>query len=502
MTSSTMGRSGHRRSAVAFCALAAALTLAGVILATRTPALAATIVPGQSTPVVGVQSGRCLDVSGASTANGAQTQLWDCTGGINQRWTYTSGKQLTVYGNKCLDAYGHGTGNGTAVVIWDCNGQSNQQWNANANGTITGVQSGLCLDARSAGTANGTKLNLWSCGGGANQQWITPTSPGPSSSASASASVSASSSPSAGPSGTPSTPACSPSVNPLPSASTAATLVRGGFAFTEGPAWVANPGYLLFSDLQSPTGSQGVQPSTIWRYTPATGFEQYIPNAGSNGLAVSTDGTRIIAATHDQRSVTAFNLSDRSRTTLAGQYNGQTFNSPNDLTVAADGTVYFTDPTYQRGNRPDAMNGMTGVFRIRNGRVELVDGTLRQPNGIALSPDGRTLYVAAMGTNQIFRYAIGTDGSIGTRTLFTSMNGPDGVTIDCAGNLYWASNSEGTIHVYTPGGTQLGTITVGRSTTNAAFGGPDGRTLFITSGTPSSGSGIYSVRLNLPGNAY
>lgn len=281
-----------------------------------------------------------------------------------------------------------------------------------------------------------------------------------------------------------------------------ATLLRGGFSFTEGPAWVANPGYLLFSDLQGPTGSQGVQPSTIWRYTPQATFEQFIPNAGSNGLAVTADGTRVVAATHDQRSVSAFNLADRSRTTIASTFNGQVFNSPNDLTIAADGTVYFTDPNYQRGNRPDAMGGMTGVFRVRDGRVELVDGTLRQPNGIVLSPDGRTLYVAAMGTNQIVKYALGGDGSIGARTVFTSMSGPDGVTIDCAGNLYWASNSEGTVHVYAPSGLRLGTITVGPSTTNAAFGGPDGRTLFITSGTPSAGSGIYSVRLNLPGNPY
>jgi len=281
-----------------------------------------------------------------------------------------------------------------------------------------------------------------------------------------------------------------------------ATLLRGGFSFTEGPAWVANPGYLLFSDLGSPAGAQGVQPSTIWRYTQQGTFEQFIPNAGSNGLAVTADGTRVIAATHDQRSVSAFSLADRSRTTVASAYDGRLFNSPNDLTIAADGTVYFTDPNYQRGNRPDAMGGMTGVFRVRNGQVDLVDGTLRQPNGIALSPDGRTLYVAGMGTNQIFKYAVGSDGSIGARSLFTSMNGPDGVTIDCAGNLYWASNSEGTIHVYAPSGAQLGTIAVGRSTTNAAFGGADGRTLFITSGTPSSGTGIYSVRLNLPGNPY
>ncbi|GAA0247960.1 hypothetical protein GCM10010492_54640 [Saccharothrix mutabilis subsp. mutabilis] len=121
--------------------------------------------------IVGGQSGRCVDISGASTANGAQAQLWDCHGGVNQRFTHTAGRQLQVYGNKCLDASNQGTTNGTAVVIWDCNGQTNQQWNVNANGTITGVQSGLCLDANGAATANGTRIILWSCGGGANQQW-------------------------------------------------------------------------------------------------------------------------------------------------------------------------------------------------------------------------------------------------------------------------------------------------------------------------------------------
>ncbi|PWK78654.1 ricin-type beta-trefoil lectin protein [Lentzea atacamensis] len=125
----------------------------------------------QGGTIVGGQSGRCLDISGASTANGAQAQLWDCHGGANQRFTYTSGKQLQVYGNKCLAAGNGGTGNGTAVVIWDCNSQAGQQWTVNANGTITGVQSGLCLDANGAGTANGTRIILWTCNGGGNQQW-------------------------------------------------------------------------------------------------------------------------------------------------------------------------------------------------------------------------------------------------------------------------------------------------------------------------------------------
>jgi hypothetical protein len=125
----------------------------------------------QGAALVGTQSGRCVDVPNSSTANGTQVQLWDCTGGSQQRWTYTAAKQLTVYGTKCLDAYGQGTSNGTPVVIWDCNGGANQQWNVNANGTITGVQSGLCLDANGAGTANGTKIIIWGCHGGANQQW-------------------------------------------------------------------------------------------------------------------------------------------------------------------------------------------------------------------------------------------------------------------------------------------------------------------------------------------
>ncbi|MEU0881036.1 RICIN domain-containing protein [Lentzea sp. NPDC005914] len=121
--------------------------------------------------IVGVQSGRCADVPGATSTNGTQVQLWDCHGGTNQNWTYTSGKQLVVYSTKCLDASGGGTANGTAVVIWDCHGGTNQQWNVNADGTITSAQSNLCLDAYGFGTANGTKLNLWSCSGQANQQW-------------------------------------------------------------------------------------------------------------------------------------------------------------------------------------------------------------------------------------------------------------------------------------------------------------------------------------------
>jgi len=139
---------------------------ANVIAAGYAPAAGG---PGQQ--IVGGPSGRCVDVPNASTTNGTQVQLWDCHTQVNQLWTHTSGRQLTVYGTKCLDAFGQGTTPGTAVIIWDCHGGANQQWNVNPNGTITGVQSGLCVDASGQGTANGTRIILWSCNGQGNQQW-------------------------------------------------------------------------------------------------------------------------------------------------------------------------------------------------------------------------------------------------------------------------------------------------------------------------------------------
>ncbi|KOV58530.1 alpha-galactosidase [Streptomyces sp. NRRL WC-3618] len=129
-------------------------------------------VPGTNgSLVVGKQSGRCLDVFDSTITNGTQAELWDCNGGSNQAWTYTSRKELVVYGNKCLDAYDSGTANGTKVTIWDCHGGNNQKWNVNSDGTITNVNAGLCLDAYGAATANGTQMVLWACGTGDNQKW-------------------------------------------------------------------------------------------------------------------------------------------------------------------------------------------------------------------------------------------------------------------------------------------------------------------------------------------
>ncbi|WP_460395502.1 SMP-30/gluconolactonase/LRE family protein [Actinophytocola sediminis] len=295
---------------------------------------------------------------------------------------------------------------------------------------------------------------------------------------------------------------------PLPSPNPTATKIADGFNFLEGPTWDAATQTLLLSNMYDGTGSQNVQPADILRFTPATGtFTTFIEDAGSNGLAISRDGTSVVAATHDQRSLSSYDLTTGQRSTIAANYQGLLFNSPNDVTVAANGTVYFTDPNFQRANRPDQMSGRTGVFRTTNGVTTLIDDTIRQPNGIELSPDGGTLYVGGNASGRIYQYPVNADGSTGPRSDFAALDGTDGGTVDCAGNVYQATFGDGQVHVFSPAGQPLGTISAGRAATNVAFGGPDRTTLYITSGTPSSGGntgnfGLYRIELNVPGWPY
>ena len=290
--------------------------------------------------------------------------------------------------------------------------------------------------------------------------------------------------------------------NPLPSGPRRADLIKDGFTFLEGPAWDGASGTLLLSHMQNPSGPLGLQSSAILRFTPPATFSTLIADSGSNGLAVTAGGSAALAATHDNRTLSAFRLSDGTRSTVVAGPAGRAFNSPNDLTVAADGTVYFTDPSFQRGTRADEQGGRTRVLRLRGGVVSTVDDTLRLPNGIVLSPDGRTLYVGAFGENMIFKYAVAVDGTIGARTAFARIPAPDGATIDCAGNLYWASYQDGFIHVLSPAGREIGRISAGPQTTNAAFGDVDGRTLYITSSSAGNTFGLYRIRLLLPGSPY
>jgi hypothetical protein len=170
-------RRGWPRLAAAGRLLAAAAAAVTVIaLGAGAVAMAGPAAAASTGQVSAVGAGKCLDVPGSSVTPGTQLDIWTCSGGANQAWAYTSAGQFTVYSGSsqlCLDAAGNRTTPGTKVETWTCNGQANQQWNVNANGTITGVQSGLCLDVTGASTANGALVELWTCNGGSNQQWAT-----------------------------------------------------------------------------------------------------------------------------------------------------------------------------------------------------------------------------------------------------------------------------------------------------------------------------------------
>jgi hypothetical protein len=116
-------------------------------------------------------SGRCLDVTGASTAAGTPTIIWDCHGRINQQWTRTASSELRVFGNSCLDVEGGGTASGTRVIIWPCHGGANQQWSFRPNGSLVGTGSGKCLQAANSGTGNGVGVQIGDCNGTGAQQW-------------------------------------------------------------------------------------------------------------------------------------------------------------------------------------------------------------------------------------------------------------------------------------------------------------------------------------------
>lgn len=156
-------------------AIAATVVVAGAVLSVPHSAHA-----DSTGEVHAVGAGRCLEVPGQSATAGTQLQIWDCSGGSNQVFTYNAAHEVTVSSgdsSMCLDAYGRGTSAGTKVVVWACNGGSNQQWTINADGTVTGVQSGLCLDVTGASTTNGAPVELWTCNGGTNQQWTGLTAP-------------------------------------------------------------------------------------------------------------------------------------------------------------------------------------------------------------------------------------------------------------------------------------------------------------------------------------
>jgi gluconolactonase len=292
--------------------------------------------------------------------------------------------------------------------------------------------------------------------------------------------------------------------------------VAEGFTFIEGPVWVpASEGsYLLFSDIPAnrvqrylPSGDETTRISVF--LDPVTPDDSPAGGVGgSNGLALDLEG-RLILCEHGNRRVARMEA-DGSRTTLAERFEGKRLNSPNDIVFRSSGDAYFTDPSYGLTGQTEGKElEWNGIYRLRHASgksasdtpaVELMSKEVELPNGIGLSPDEKTLYVANSSQRDRLWYAfpVSEDGRLGPgRVHFdgSQLSGPgvpDGFAVDERGNL-WASGPGGIV-VISPEGKHLGTVSVPEVPANAGFGGDDGKTLFITART-----GLYSLRTNVRG---
>jgi gluconolactonase len=246
----------------------------------------------------------------------------------------------------------------------------------------------------------------------------------------------------------------------------------GDFAFTEGPVWVTKDGgYLLFSDIyNNNTMKMSVpnQPSVYRHFT----------NAG-NGNAMDAEG-RLYTAERDGHRVSRTDTKGHVGT-FAGTYKGKRFNSPNDVVVRRDGQVYFSDPASAAVLDKRELD-FNGVFHATpDGKVTLI-AKMTRPNGVALTKDGKTLYVADTTERKIMAYDLDTQGNTSNERVFLSnLDGaPDGLRVAADGNVYIAT---GTVVVYTPQGKLIRTIKLPELAANVEFGGPDLKTLFITART-------------------
>lgn len=277
---------------------------------------------------------------------------------------------------------------------------------------------------------------------------------------------------------------------------TAIEKLADGFQWSEGPVWIADSGFLLLSDVPANRmyrWSEGEGLSVFLEPSGYAGTEKGIfREPGSNGL-VRGEGNTILLADHGNRAVARLDLGTRAKTFLATHFEGKRFNSPNDLVRAADGSIYFTDPPYGLDGldkSPHKELAFNGVYRLLpTGEVELIDDRLTFPNGVVLSPDERTLYVAVSDPDraQIHAYSLDERGRPTGRRLFADMTElarsglpglPDGMAVDAEGNLY--ATGPGGVHVFSPEGVRLGRMDTGTAVANCAFG-EDGKTLFLAS---------------------
>lgn len=286
--------------------------------------------------------------------------------------------------------------------------------------------------------------------------------------------------------------------------------LASGYKWSEGPVWVKDGGYLLFSDVPS---------NVIWKWEPGktpvkflepSGLSGPIPagirEAGSNGLAIDAKGNLIIADS-GSRVIASVDLKTKQRTVLADRYNGKRFNSCNDVAIHRNGTIYFTDPPYglaEGDTSPLKEQPHNGVYRkTPDGHVHLVDGSLSRPNGVALSPDHQTLYIAMSDERRphILAYPLDVEGGAsGDPTILTDFSAelakklpglPDGLKVAKNGTIF--TSAPGGIYVLSPKGKKLGLIATGKATANCAFG-EDGKTLFLTSNDV-----LAKVRLKISG---
>ena len=270
-------------------------------------------------------------------------------------------------------------------------------------------------------------------------------------------------------------------------------VLAEGFRWSEGPVWDRAAGRLLFSDVPSNVVHAWSEKGGLASFLQPSGYTGPEGGGGrepgANGLAFDAKG-RLVLCQHGDRRLSR--LEGGRFVTLVDRFEGKRFNSPNDLVLGADGSIYFTDPPYgltKTFDDPGREIGWNGVYRLApDGRVSVLVKDLRAPNGIGLSPDGRTLYVGQSDPNRpvVMAYDLAGDGAVSNGRVFfdtTSLrkNGPgapDGLKVDRAGNVF--TTGPGGVVVVSPKGEYLGTIVTGVPTANCGFG-DDGSTLYITS---------------------
>ncbi len=259
--------------------------------------------------------------------------------------------------------------------------------------------------------------------------------------------------------------------------------LAGGFTFTEGPAWDRKD-TLYFSDIPNQT-------IHTWSEAKGVGVFKKLKGA-SNGLWFDEKGS-LYACQPAGRAVVRL-TPDGTETVIADSYEGKKLNSPNDLWMAPDGGLYFTDPRYGQMNDLE-LDGFY-VFYVppakTGGKLRRILSDLKKPNGVVGTADGKKLYVADPGAQKTYVYNIAEDGSLTNRRL-AAPTGSDGLTLDERGNLYVTGK---TIRIYSPDAKVVGEIELPEVASNLTFGGADGKTLFITARTS-----LYAVQLNVKGGA-